>query len=72
MYQKIQEALGPDADIEMYKEDYRLLYFEEPVFRVKKSREMLEKSLQQEFNPEIKCTDAIESVIKNFAKIYLI
>lgn len=69
-YARIQEAKGC-ADIEEYKEALRQLYFEEDIFKAKKSKELLEKNLQ-ELNPYLHYNEQTELILKNIAKVFLI
>lgn len=69
-YTKIQEVKGT-SNIEEYKEALRQLYFDEELFKTKKSKELLQKNLQ-DLNPSLHYTDQTELILKNIAKVFLI
>lgn len=70
MFKQIEEV-REGKDIEEYKDAFRSLYFEEGLFKNNKSKELLEKTLQ-ELNSSLRYTQQSLSIMKNVAKVFLI
>lgn len=68
-YDAVKQNLN--QDITPYQDVYRKLYYEEGVFNTKKSRDLLER-VMQELHPSLHYSEQTELILKATAKVFLI